>query len=180
MFLTPSRLSVGSLSHNLLNRPMAALSCMAAIACCISSNSFAQSSETEDPVTVLSDGLVTVIPSLLEDGYVLEIGASLLPGDVVVDGALLNTGVEPKLVIVEGQLSFIDPGHLLFTGGLACACKCGPSNEPGGWIIQPVYSPNCAEWGILSGKVGRPCVHPLTFELLTYTECAAADAIPGF
>ncbi len=134
-------------------------------------------SPADDPVIVLADGLVTGSDALLLNGTVLPPGEPLFLGDVVVEGAMINLATESSIVMISGSIAVVDPGMVLFAGGPHCACKCGPIEVPGGWVVQIENSPNCAEWGVLSGKVGRPCIHPVTHELLVYTQCAPADSV---
>lgn len=146
-----------------------------------SCSALAQSGENEpanvQPVVVVTDGLVAGSEVLLEGGTVLPVGESLLPGDIVVGGALVNVANETKVVLIAAEVEFIYPGDVLLTldpgtPAWRCACKCG-----GSWRVLNVSAPDCGLWGG-GNLIGVACIDPNTNQPSAWTECIQVFDIP--
>jgi len=157
----------------------AAAALLGALSC--STAGFAQSDGTEptnvQPVVVVTDGLVAGSEVLLEGGTVLPVGESLLPGDIVVGGALVNVANETKVVLIATEVEFIYPGDVLLTldpgtPAWRCACKCG-----GSWRVLNVSAPDCGVWGG-GNLIGVTCIDPNTNMPAQWTECIQVFDLP--
>ncbi|MBL9140292.1 MAG: hypothetical protein JNK53_00375 [Phycisphaerae bacterium] len=131
------------------------------------------------PVTIIGDGLVAGSDVLLNDGLLLTVGESLLPGDVVIGGALVNVADETKVVIVANELLFLQPGTLLLTldpstPGWRCACRCGVT-----WRVLNVSSADCEDWRIRN-LTNIPCIDPFDNTLSQWLECNPVWDVPSY
>lgn len=131
------------------------------------------------PVTVIGNGLVAGSDVQLESGDMLAVGETLLPGDVVIGGALVNVAEESTVVIIASGIEFIHPGSVLLTldpetPGWRCACKCGTA-----WRVLNISSPDCSVWWS-QNLIGVACIDPVTQQPAQWTECMQVWDTPNY